>query len=272
LAQAIRSQQHSNFEMSSDQRRIAWSLIEPAAGGLSERPAMAVVFPRVRPDASAPDADSGPTGAFVRAGHRVMAMDIPCHGERAKEGQPKGLHGICAALAAGHDPFEPFVADAMTAIDACVERGVADSGRIFVAGMSRMGYGALRLAAADRRIGGAVAYAPVVDWRILREFESVKHTPLAASLVLDTWIDQLAGRPVLTVIGESDERVSTACVKAFASRLGAVPWVDSSLSAAGGQPVLAIDPTVEGHAVSPRWMQAGADFLLALAGGRPRQA
>jgi len=261
--------QCNNFAIRSGSRQVTWSLIEPADDEQATDPAIVIVFAGTRSGVAAAESGHDPAGAFVRAGHRVISMDIPSHGERVITGQPQGLHGLCAALEAGQDPFEPFVTDVVAVIDACVDRGIARAGRIFAAGRSRLGYAALRLAAADRRIGGVAAYAPVVDWRILSEFARVKDAPIAASVALAGFVDQLAARPILVIIGEHDERVGTACVEAFATSLGAVPWDGSSPS--GNLPLLAIDATVEGHTVSDRWVRAGAGYLLALADARPER-
>jgi dienelactone hydrolase len=93
------------------------------------------------------------TKAFIEAGHYALSFDLPHHGDRV-EAYGEGIAGMCAALVAGKDPFAGFVADGKAAIDACLKRGIG-AGGVFVYGISRGGYCAIRLAAADARVRGA---------------------------------------------------------------------------------------------------------------------
>lgn len=91
------------------------------------------------------------------------------------------------------DPFGRFIDKGAVVIDACLERGWGDPDRIFVCGVSRGGYCALRLMAADRRIQGVAALAPLVDWRSLAEFAAIEDRPALARLSLEHWADDLVG-------------------------------------------------------------------------------
>ncbi len=198
-----------------------------------------------------------PARIFAEAGHAVASFDLPNHGEQVNAfGQ--GIDGLCAAFCAGADPFAQFVAQGKALIDDCVAQGLGRGG-IFACGVSRAGYCALRLAAADARIGGVAALAPVIDWRHLREFALVRQRPAVAMLALDQWADALAGRAVFLAIGNCDTRVSSAACVRFGLRLMEIEEAKQMTSSLLQLHVVA----AEGHALGVDWRTAGAEFLLA---------
>jgi hypothetical protein len=200
-----------------------------------------------------------PARVFAEAGHAVASFDLPNHGDQINR-FGEGIEGFCAAFRAGEDPFVQFVEQGKAVIDACLEQGVGRSG-IFACGVSRAGYCALRLAAADERISGVVGLAPVVDWRALREFAEVRHQPDVAALALDHWAEALTGRAVFLAIGNRDGRVSSAACVRFGLRLFEI---EEATDAADSVLQLHI-VDAEGHSLGTDWRQAGAEFLLARA-------
>ena len=195
--------------------------------------------------------------AFTSAGHYALSFDLPNHGDRINA-HGEGIAGMCAALVAGGDPFARFVADGKAAIDACLERGIGSSGKIFAYGISRGGYCALRLAAADPRIRGVAGIAPVTDWRVLKEFAQVRDRPEVEATVLDHFVSTLARRPVFLIIGNRDARVGVHCCLRFAQRL---------FEAEAGQNASASELRVvdsPGHGLPDEGYLAGAEFLLRL--------
>jgi dienelactone hydrolase len=193
--------------------------------------------------------------AFTSAGHYALSFDLPCHGDRI-DVHGEGIAGFCADLIAGGDPFARFIADGKAAIDACLERGIGSSGKIFAYGISRGGYCALRLAAADPRIRGVAGIAPVTDWRVLKEFAQVRDRPVVEATVLDHVAPALARRPVFMIIGNRDARVGTHCCLRFAQRL---------FEAEAGQNASASELHVidsPGHGLPDEGYLAGAQFLL----------
>src|SRR5690606_36297904 len=105
---------------------------------------------------------------FLENGHRAASFDLPSHGDRVGA-QRSGIDGFRDAFVAGNDVFAGFVAEGKAVIDECIKRGIATPGRIAVGGTSRGGYMSLRLLAGDDRIVAGAGFAPVTDWRDLRE-------------------------------------------------------------------------------------------------------
>lgn len=195
---------------------------------------------------------------FVAAGHRAAALDLPCHGERAVSGQPEGIAGVCAEWTSGRDVFSRFVDEGRAVLDALIRRGLAEPGRMFVAGTSRGGYCALRLMAADERIRAAAAFAPVTDWRPLQEFADVRDRPELADLALTSFADAFAGRAVWAAIGNRDARVGTECCLRFVE---AVVRAEAAEELATSRVVLHVVPEI-GHRLSDRWHRSGGEYLL----------
>lgn len=197
------------------------------------------------------------TKVFTGAGHAVLSFDMPNHGDRI-DPYGEGLSGMCAALMAGKDPFVRFIADGIGALNACLGRGIGVSGKIFAYGISRGGYCALRLAAADARIQGVAGLSPVTDWRALKEFAEVRHLPEVEALRLDHQALHLAHRPVFLAIGNRDGRVGTDCCMRFALRL----FEAEAGRGESSSQVHAVD--APGHGLPDEYYIAGGQFLLQL--------
>lgn len=198
-----------------------------------------------------------PARIFAAAGHAVASFDLPNHGEQVN-GFGQGIDGFCAAFCAGEDPFAQFVSQGRALIDDCLAQG-SGRGGIFACGVSRAGYCALRLAAADERIDGVAGLAPVVDWRHLREFALVRQQPDVAMLALEQWAEALAGRAIFLAIGNCDARVSSAACVRFGLRLMEIEEARQMTNSRLQLHTVA----AEGHALGVDWRAAGAEFLLA---------
>ena len=111
-----------------------------------------------------------------------------------------------------------FVQHGKAVIDACLAMELGTGG-IAVCGTSRAAYCALRLAAADERIGAIAGLAPVTDWRRLHEFAAHRRRTDVAALALEHWADKLAGRALFMAIGNRDRRVGTDACVALANRI-----------------------------------------------------
>ncbi len=225
---------------------------------LAERPLLLLFFAADRA-ASLPDGRyGGPGRMFLDHGHRVASFDLPAHGERVDR-RGSGIAGLAARVAAGEDPFAEFVADGRAVIDECLRRGWAEEGRIVVAGVSRGGYAALRLAAEDARVAAVAAFSPVTDWRVLAEFAPLAERPETAALDLARLAPRLAGRRVFVAIGNRDARVGTeACVR-FVQALTEAEG--RSGTEGSGLRFLVVDDST-GHALAARWREQGIAFLL----------
>ena len=249
----------SEFEVNTPTGQLTCVMAEPETDKLAAETAVAISVGGHRQAWVDLDEAQATTGFFVERGHRVVSFDMPNHGDLVDQ-YGQGIDGLCAAFVAGDDPFVRFVGDGRAVIDACVERGIAHNGQIFVVGGSRGGYCALRLMAADRRIAGAAALAPVTDWRLLKEFEAVKDRPEVAALALENWVDDLAGRPLFFAIGNHDHRVGTQACVGLVQRL-----LELEQPTEPGRSNIQLFVTGSpGHALQNEWRLEGARFLVRL--------
>jgi alpha-beta hydrolase superfamily lysophospholipase len=194
---------------------------------------------------------------FLAAGYQVLSFDLPCHGSRVGF-WGAGLDGMASAIAGGADPFEELVADGRAVLDHCISHGIGGGGKVLTIGVSRAGYCALRLAAADRRIAGVAGLAPVTDWRRLTEFTAIAERTETAALALDHWAAEFVGRPVFLAIGNADERVGTDCCARFALELFCAEARRGIRRSHASFHIV----SAEGHALPDEWRSAGATFLL----------
>lgn len=246
------------FACGSGDHQIMCSLVRTDDVALPADPALLLTFSSTRQSALTEHPYDIPAQTFLAAGHYVLSFDLPHHGERVDR-HGEGIDGMRNAFMAGNDPFARFVADGRAAINACVGRGIGTNGRICISGVSRAGYCALRLAAADPRITAAAGLAPVTDWRVLTEWAAVRHRPEVAALALEQWAAGLDGKTIVLLIGNQDERVSTAACVRLGLRL---------LEQAGRQQSQTELHVVEavGHGLPDEWRTQGARSLLRVVG------
>lgn len=187
-----------------------------------------------------------------------VSIDLPCHGEQAREGEPSGLAGWSYRLAKGEDVVSQFNARLSKVLDHLIATGVADSKRIAVCGTSRGGFLALHFAAHDERVECVAAFAPVTDPRVVNEFVATAEKPLVKQANLENQAERLAGRPVWIVIGDQDRRVGTDRAAAFASRLKAVAREKQMDNRA----VLHVVPEPRGHTTPKGSSERAAAWIL----------
>ncbi len=252
----------TEFDVATDAAPLTCTLASPAPENMAPDPALLLAFGSARQIIMGADPHSTPAELFVQAGHRALGFDLPNHGDLINE-HGEGIKGMCAAFLAGDDPFVRFVANGKKVIDACLEKGLARPGKIFICGGSRGGYCALRLGAADLRINGMAGFAPVTDWRLLSEFSAVTERPDVAALALYHWAEDLADRPLYMAIGNHDHRVGTHACVALAQRL-----FELENPARKGTSAVEIHVVhSSGHALPEEWGREGARFLLRLCEG-----
>jgi hypothetical protein len=149
-----------------------------------------------------------PAEYFLQRGHRAVSFPVGS--------MPGDLEKLRDMALQGQDPFGEFVEIAQAVLKHCVDQGWAKPDRIVVTGISRYAYLAFRLMAADERLKIGGGFAPVTDWRDLREFSDQRDRKDIADLRLSMYADKLAGRKIFLVIGSHDERVSTrSCCQFF---------------------------------------------------------
>jgi len=210
-----------------------------------------------------PAGDALTIGPYCRAGmllHQqgwnVVSLDLPCHGADRRPGEPEGLSGWAARLAAGEDIAADFQRRVNDVLAHLAASGLADPGRLAAAGTSRGGFMAFHAAAGNPGIRAVAGFAPVTDLLALSEFRGLETNPLANRLALVNAADALADRAAWITIGGQDERVSTEKAIAFAR----------ALSAASQKRLLACDVTLRilatpGHASFPDWHDDAAAWL-----------
>ncbi len=195
-------------------RQFVATILSPPKDKLAKNPALLVTMGGNRKDALFTYPYSQTPNAFLEHGHRVVTFDLPCHGERIDR-FGDGIIGFREMFLAGVDPFKVCIEDAQAVITECIQRGWATPGRIAAEGASRCGYVALRLLAADERVGVAAGLAPVTDWRALGEFRKLRDREDIAKLQLTNFVKPMVGRHIYLAIGKIDERVSTTSCQAF---------------------------------------------------------
>ena len=237
-------------------RPLTCLLAEPKE--LSDRPALLLNFASDRTATLKTEPYNITPRMFLTAGHRAASFDLPCHGDREDPGQPRGIAGFCAEWRRGVDVFAGFVDEGRAVIDALIERQFAELGRIFVSGTSRGGYCALRLMAADERIGAAAAFSPVTDWRVLKEFAGIRDAPEIADLALTRFAGSVAERAVWMAIGNSDARVGTDACLRFAE---AVARAEAEKGCSSSRFVLHV-VLERAHQLSEYWRRRGGEYLL----------
>ncbi|MEZ4734395.1 MAG: hypothetical protein R3E79_45470 [Caldilineaceae bacterium] len=242
--------------VTTDNGTVSYWLHQPPVDQRAATPALLLTVSSTRQASFDEDPYAIPARRFAAAGHAVVSFDLPNHGAQVNT-FGEGIRGMCAAFCAGADPFVQFVKQGQAVIDACLAQGVGVGG-IFACGVSRAGYCALRLAAADTRIRGVAGLAPVTDWRVLDEFAAVRHQPAVAALALHQYAESLAGRAVFLAIGNHDRRVGSATCLRFGLRL---LELEAAITATASTIELHL-VAAAGHALGAEWRTAGADFLL----------
>ncbi|MCC6796362.1 MAG: prolyl oligopeptidase family serine peptidase [Candidatus Hydrogenedentes bacterium] len=245
------------FPVAVDGTTITVRVLTPPANKLAKNPALFMAFAVDRNTTLTKRPYCLAAEYFLENGHRALSFDLPSHGDRVGALR-SGIDGFRDAFVAGNNVFAGFVWEGKAVIDECIKRGLATPGRIAVGGTSRGGYMSLRLLAGDDRIVAGAGFAPVTDWRDLREFSEDKTREDVAALYLSNFIPALAGKHVFVAIGKTDERVSTAKCQAFAESL-------QQANTAANKPAGTVDFHLTddaGHSLSDTWYEKGRAFLL----------
>ena len=151
---------------------------------------------------------------FVQA-----SLDIPCYGDDARPGEPGGMRGWRARLEKGEPLFENLQKQAASVVNYLARQGTVDPERVGVCGVSRGGFVALHLGAAEPGMRFVVGFAPVTDLLALKEFSGIADPAPARALDVMTLADKLLDRPLWISIGDNDERVDSRHAIDFALRM-----------------------------------------------------
>lgn len=195
-------------------------------------------------------------------GWNVVSLDLPCHGDDLRAGEPAELAGWAARTAAGEDLVAAFQARVNEVIADLVTQGIADAARLAVAGTSRGGFLALHAAAGNPQLRAVAVFSPVTDLLALHEFAGQEHNPLVQRLALLRVAESLANRALWITIGNADTRVDTDKAVDFARKVTRA----SQQRGLGCAITLHVLPT-PGHTSDPQWHHAAADWLRQVLAG-----
>lgn len=193
---------------------------------------------------------------LLRKGFLCASLDLPCHGQDQRPGEPAGLWGWRARLDQGEDFVAPFTAQVSRLLDHLIGTGGVDPRRVAACGTSRGGFAAAHAVAADPRIRAAALFAPVTALPVLNEFAGLENHPLAAALSLVAQAPRLASRALWVSIGHRDQRVGTDHCIAFCRQV---------VAAGGEQPAdcaLQVLPA-EGHQTPAGAYEEAAGWISA---------
>ncbi len=191
---------------------------------------------------------------------RCYSLNLPGHGE------PKSFEGAMkfwASSFAKEDIIQLFVKEAIESISYLIDQGYVDHKRIAVGGLSRGGFAALHLAAADPRIGSVLAFAPLLDLGVVSEFKEIKDSPLVCASSADHLVEKLVNRNVRLYIGNRDTCVGTEPAFRFIQKLAEAAY-HSKPSVRSPKAELIIGPSVghQGHGTLPHVFLDGAEWII----------
>ncbi len=159
---------------------------------------------------------------LLKQGYLCVSLDLPCHGQDQKSGEPAGIAGWRHRLEAGQDLMADLNQRTTKMLDYLVVNGYTDVEKIAVTGTSRGGFSALHVSAHDKRIKCVAAMAPVTDLLVVTEFKGMMHPERAVAASVSSLAGELANRHIWLVMGDRDERVGTDNMIAFGRKLSAV--------------------------------------------------
>ncbi len=194
---------------------------------------------------------------LYKQGWNVVSLDLPCHGNDRREGEPAELDGWASRLAHGEDIVDALRTRVNDVLDHLIGRGIADAGLMSVAGTSRGGFMAFHAAAGNPYFRSIVAFAPVTDLLALTEFSRHATNSLTKRLALTNVADRIVDRASWIIIGDEDARVGTDRAIAFAD---AVTEHCKSRSLMPNV-TLRVERT-PGHCSLPEWHDLAAAWLL----------
>lgn len=147
-------------------------------------------------------------------GWLIVSLDLPCHGQEWRAGEPGELWGWSYRIDNGENIAKEFTDRAQDVLDYLIVRGYTDSGHIAVSGTSRGGFMALQFAAVDSRISSVITFAPVTELMRLLEFQGTVHQDWANAENISNLAPALIRQNQWMEIGYLDTRVGTDAAQA----------------------------------------------------------
>ncbi|MCK5811633.1 MAG: prolyl oligopeptidase family serine peptidase [Clostridiales bacterium] len=199
-------------------REIIATVMSPLKENLAKNPAILLTFSMDGQQSLSELPYCVGSDMFLEKGHRSVSFDLPNHGNRINQ-YGSDIVGWRNSFINGSDPFKMFIEDATMLIDVLISKGFVKKGKIFISGVSRAGYLALRLFSIEKRIKAVTALAPVTDWRELIEFKNDISNNELKDISIENYITDMVGRPIYLAIGNSDKRVGTKSCSDFYNKL-----------------------------------------------------
>lgn len=190
-------------------------------------------------------------------GWTILSLDLPCHGDDHRLGEPEELDGWASRVAAGENIITTFQHRVNDVLNHLIATGITDTAHIATVGISRGAFMAFHAAAGNAQIRAVAGLSPVTDLRALKEFAGQESNPLVQRLALLNTAVALSDRAVWITIGNADERVGTANAVAFARALANTKPKSNPLA---GNVELHVLPT-PGHYSFPEWHDDASIWL-----------
>jgi len=159
------------------------------------------------------------------------------------------------------DPFfQTFIENSVKTIGFLIDKGYIDASKLAVGGVSRGGFAACHLAAAEPRLGTVICFAPLTQLTLMDEFQENIMTPFTESLAIEKITERLVGRQIRFYIGNRDTRVGTSFCYSLVEKLTEANYHQGYRS----PPVeLIISPSIgnKGHGTAPYTFVSGAEWI-----------
>lgn len=186
---------------------------------------------------------------------RCFSVTLPYHETGA---DPKiGMARWAEAVREGHDFIKPFLQKCIHAVDTLISLELVDPAHLFVGGLSRGGYIALHLAAADSRFRAILGFAPLTKLPKLVEFKEIH------ILTHEQLIDKIVKAAVRFYIGNRDERVSTDSAYEFIRALTEAKYQEGERSPSA-EIIISASVGYKGHGTLPQTFNEGAAWIMSL--------
>lgn len=198
-----------------------------------------------------------PVIKWIDAGCRVFSWDLPFHDER---NTPQEAITLWVEHLAKKSPFiEEFITRSLENVDDLIRLGFIDPAHLGVAGLSRGGFIAVKLAAQSPAIQSIVGFAPLTDPKPIDEFSHYQDNG-KTSYSLTQLIPSLIGKRLRFYIGNRDVRVSTDACYAFIRSLTEASFENGLRSP---HVELMLSPSIghKGHGTPTHIFLEGANWL-----------